>query len=151
MAVTPLGWAAVNTPDALGTVFNSLASGAAATTAAIDNTETTVGSAAFEQGDLWLVMSAAITTGTGSPFLVATVLESLDGTNYEPALVSGTTLYPIERSSTKPLDPSTAYTVLRIPLLIPPSLFKVALLNNSGVAFAATVTASLYRKRGQAG
>ena len=151
MTTTPIGWAAPNAADALGTVFNALAAGAAAVTAAIDNTAATVGSAPFDRAMLWLVMSAAITAGTGAQNIQAVALPSFDGTNYDSSYVNGTTLYPLELSSTKPLDPGAAYTVIKVPLLIPPTLFKVALLNNSGAAFAATVAASLYRMRGQAG
>ena len=151
MATTPLGWAAPNAPDALGTVFNALAIGAAAITAAIDNTEATVGSAAFEEAELWLVMSAGIIAGAGAPSVLAIALPSYDGTNYEPTFVNGTTLYPIAGSSTEPMDPGATYSLICVRLYIPPTLFKVALLNNSGVQFATTVTASLYRLRHQAG
>ncbi len=150
MAGTPIGFAAVKAADALGTVFNALGQGAAATTIAIDNTEATIGSAAFDTAMLWLTF-AALTAGTGSQYMTAVALPSFDGTDYDPAFVNGLTLYPIENSSTKPINPGASYSVIKIPLYIPPTLFKIALLNNFGFNLPATVTASLYRMRGQAG
>lgn len=152
MAVTPLGWAALNAPDSLGAVCNALANAAVATSAAIDNTEATVGHAAWTFADVWLVMSAAITTGAGAPYVQAVAVPTLDGTNYPPIAASNGQIFPVSGSVTTALAPSTACTTILVRgLPIPPTKFEVAILNESGVAFAATVTASLYRGGYQAG
>lgn len=152
MAATPLGLSAYDAADSLGSGLNALANGAVAVSGAIDNTPATLGHAAYEFGDVWLVMSSAITAGSGAPYVQAVALASLDGTNYEQSGVSSAQIFPVAGSVTEAILPSTAYSVVRIKRLpLPAALLKIAVLNESGVAFAATVTASLYRGEHQAG
>lgn len=152
MTATPLGLSAYNTADALGSACNALANGAVAVSGVIDNTPATLGHAAYEFGDIELVMSAAITSGSGSPYVQAVALRCLDGTNYDQAGVSNNQIFPVTGSVPEPVFPSGSISVIyikRVPL--PATLFKIAILNETGVAFAATVTASLYRGEYQAG
>jgi hypothetical protein len=152
MTATPLGWSGLHTGDSLGAILNALASGATAESAAIDNTEATLGQAAYDTADLFFYGSAGITPGSGSPYIQAAICASDDGTNYDEYGVSNSQLFPVNTCVTLPLIPSTARTVFRLPgLIIPPTLFKVVIYNLAGVALATTVTASLYRYQSQAG
>ena len=153
MAATGAGNGLLQTAISLGTVFNSLASGSDAITAALTlPIVTNAASAAVDIADLELVMGASITTGSGSPYIQGTWINDNDGTNYDTYGVVSSQLYPINRYSfTIPLMASTAYTVIRQPGLLLPLVSstssagpKLVLYNLSGVTFNSTVTAGLY-------
>lgn len=152
MTTTPTG-IITNTADSpFGTTLNSLASGSAVLSSAIDNTAATVGHAAYDLAEVWITLTGGITTGSGSPYVQAAVVASLNGTNYEINGVANSQVFPIPGSGTEPLLPSTSVTYVRVKgLILPPALFKVYLLNLAGVAFAATTTATVYRMQGGIG
>ena len=159
MATTPLGWAAndggtVWAPTAWTVSLLGLANGASSVSPSIDNTVATIGSAAYDVGVLEINLGASTALGTALPVtLQAAILNAVDGTNYDAAFVSGTTLYPLETWSQASFPASVSGQIIivkNLPLL--PNLFKVALLNTLGVAFPASgVTSTFYRYRGRAG
>lgn len=146
MSITPIGGAAPISV-ALGTVFDSLASDGNASTAAIDNTVAGTnnnGHAAAQEAELWLVLGSAITTGSGAPYLAATVVDQLDGTNYETSGVFGGVPFPLTNTATEPLPPATTMNTAKVRFPVRACVFQVMLYNASGAAFPATVTATLF-------
>lgn len=144
-------WTGYNTADTAvaGTSMNALANGAYAIGAAIDNT-----SGLFMLGDLVIVLSGAVSVPAGSPTIGIWILPSPDGTNY-----------PTPPGGTAALGPANLYagTIAMVPsvsssvmiargLVLPPSLFKVMIWNNLGIAFpsSTTSTCKLYRYNEQA-
>ena len=153
MAASGAGWGLLQTGISLGAVFNGLANGATAETAPITIPLVTNATAATPDSvDIELVMSAAITTAAGTPNVQAVWLSADSGTNYDVYGVSSSQLFPFAREEfhQEPLLPSTAYSVIRFRMALPPVLstssgnIKLVVFNNSGVAFAATVTANAY-------
>lgn len=153
MAANGAGWGLVQTGISLGTVFNALAAAATAETAAITIPLVTNATAATPDSvDIELVMSAAITTAAGTPNVQAVWLSADSSTNYDVYGVSNSQLFPFGREEfhQESLLPSTAYAVLRFRMALPPVLstssgnIKLVVFNNTGVAFAPTVTATAY-------
>ena len=153
MAANGAGWALTQAGISLGTVFNALASAATAETAAITVPLVTSSAGATPQWvDIELVMSAAITTGAGTPNVQAVWLSADSGTNYDVYGVSNSQLFPFAREEfhQEPLLPSTAYSVIRFRMILPPvastsvAMPKLVVFNGAGAAFAATVTATAY-------
>ena len=153
MAANGAGWGLVQAGISLGAVFNGLASGATAETAAITIPLVTNATAATPQeADIELVMSAAITTGSGTPNVQAVWITADSGSNYDVYGVSSLQLFPFGREEfhQETLLSSTAYSVLRFRMALPPVAStttggpKLVIFNNTGVAFAATVTATAY-------
>lgn len=159
MTATPFGWAATNTVDSLtnagwSTSLYSLTNGSASVSAAIDNTEATVGTAAFTEAALVIDLGASTSLGTsGLVQLSAVPIDCYDGTNYQPSFVASGTLYPLDRQriQTFPISISARYLIVR-DLFLYPVLFKIAIVNNTGVTWPSSgVVASLYRFRPQSG
>ena len=160
MAATGAGYGLLQTGISLGTVFNALAAGADAITAALTlPIVTNATSASVIVADLELLFSASVTWGTGAPYLQGTWINADSGTNYDGfyGVVSGQ-LYPINIDGTSwtyqlPAG-SASGTVVRVPGIVLPrvtstssALPKFVLYYNggtSGPAFPATVTASIY-------
>ena len=155
MSGTQLGlWALDNSITLSWIGLQGLANGSVAATAAFDNTEATIGSAAYDLCHLLVNLGAPTTVaGAGVPNIQAVATFAVDGTNYEAAYASAALLYPTEGMRQKAVgDGATVQFLLiqNIPLLS--SLAKINLLNELGVAFPASgVTANLYRDRGRAG
>lgn len=153
MAATGAGWGLVQSGISLGSVFNALASGATAETAAITIPLVTNSTAATpSEANIELVMSASITTASGSPNVQAVWLSADSGANYDVYGVSNLQLFPFGREEfhQETLLPSTAYNVLRFRMALPPVSGTstggpiLVVYNNTGVAFATTVTATAY-------
>ena len=153
MAALGLGYGALQTGISCGTVFNALAIAGTAITAALALPLVTNATAGYvTEADLELLLSASMTTVAGAPNIQGFFALANSSTNYDQYAVSNSQLFPIvDTSFTFQLLPSTAYTaVIRIPRLILPRVAsttanpKLVLYNNSGVAFPATVTATLY-------
>ena len=146
---TQLEWTGYNTPDTAvaGASLNSLGgSGSYALGAAIDNT-----TGLFTDADLLITLSSNVTTSSGNPNIAVWILPSLDGTNYPETgggasagvapinLLAGTILLPAATG--------VQHMVLR-GIILPPSLFKVQIQNNLGVALPSSGNScSLYRYR----
>lgn len=146
---TLLGWGAIDAGTTLTALQTTITTGTQVTSAAVDNTVATLAQAAYEEASLLLVCTSFTPSAT-PPFVTATITEALDGTNYETAAVSGTTLYPVVGSRSVPLN-AVAQTVVRVPgLQLKPVLFKVSLFNNAGVSMIIS-TAKLFRFLHQAG
>lgn len=152
MAVTAK-WLTYNTADTAvaSASLNALASGSYALGAAIDNTVTSNG---FLYGDLELVLSSAITSGTGSPYVGVYLLPTMDGTNYPtpPGGTAGATGFQyFVGSMATPASTSTQVLHLR-GILLPPQSFKIMIQNVLGAALPSTNTSTckLYRYGEQA-
>ncbi|MDE1905006.1 MAG: hypothetical protein KGH75_00965 [Rhodospirillales bacterium] len=155
MTASGIGYGLLQTGISLGSVFNSLASGSDAITAAITLPAVTNSTGASPYiADLELIMGASITTGTGAPYIQGTWIFADSSSNYDGFYgVVAFQLYPINYTSfTAPFPASTALgTVLRVPGIILPRVLstsaanaKLVLFNNLGAAFNASVTATLY-------
>ena len=132
----------------------SLASGSQATLGPFDNTVATLGGPAYEYADLAIDLGTATTFGTTAPvFVSAATLFAEDGTNYEDAFAVSGQLYPLwsVRQASFPTRGVSASVIIvpSIPLRL--ILGKIVVLNNTGVAFPSTVTATLYGYYGQIG
>lgn len=151
MASTPLGLGALQTGINLGAIFESIATGTLITSAAFAPAALSgsAGGSFPDMCDLWLVMGAAMTLGTGAPFIQAALLPSNDGTNYEIAGVSNSQLFPYAGGVTTPLIPSQVYAsgnVIRVPGIVFTSAPFAKLIANwqGGATLPASVTAALY-------
>jgi hypothetical protein len=122
-----------------GASMNALANGAYALGAAIDNT-----SGLYLLGDLVIKLSSAVTAGATLPTLPVWILPAIDGTNY-PTPPGGTAgAAPgnlLAGTAAMVASVSTSLIVIR-GLVLLPSLFKVLIQNNLGVAFPATSTST---------
>lgn len=156
---TPIGWAASDggtawAAAAWSTSLLSLTTGSMTLSPAIDNTEATIGAAAYTEGVLQIDLGTSTTLGaSGFPTLAAVPLEALDGSNYTPAFDNGGQLYPLDRQrvATFPASASTRYIHVR-GLLLLPFLTKIAIVSNLGITLPSSgVTATFYRLLQQAG
>lgn len=127
-----------NENTTLTTGLNSLASGASIDSAAIDNTST--GSPAnMTLADFEInLASVNITSATG--YFSIYLIPSIDGTNY-PDYTTGTTPvtpahYFAGQMNTIAKNGTQRQTLVGVQL--PPGKFKVVLVNNTGVALAAS-------------
>lgn len=147
-------WSTVATADTAitGTVMNATASAAYKIGDAIDNRPVTLGSL---YGDLELILSSAVTAGTGTPHVAVYLLPSMDaGTTY-PTPPGGTAgLTPSNYMvGTIMANASAGFTAGHLRgIVLPPFHFKILIQNNLGVAFPSTNTSvlRLYRYREQA-
>ncbi len=144
-----LNWTTYNAADiaVAGASMNALGgSGSFALGAAIDNT-----SLLYTDADLLIVLSSAVTTGSGTPTIQVWLLPALDGTNYPAPPGASAAAAPSNLlAGTIMAVPSVSTSVLALRgIILPPSLFKIQIQNNLGVAFPATNTSvcSLYRYR----
>lgn len=145
---TTAKWTPVNTPDTAvaGASMNALADAGFALGAAIDNTPAT---GTFLYGDLEIILSSAVTTGSGAPYIGVFVLPAMDGTSYPnpPGGSAGATPASYQVGSIV-ANPSTGFTVGHLRgIVLPPYLFKIEIVNHLGVALPATSTSTckLYR------
>lgn len=159
MTTTPIGWAANDggttwASASWSVALNSLTTGSGSVSPSIDNTEATVGSAAWDEGMLEINLGASTALGTtGIVVVSAAPLDSPDGTNYQPSFVSSATLYPLDRQRSQqfPLSISAQYLIIR-GIQLYPNLMKIAIINNTGVTWPTSgVTSIFYRMRKQAG
>ncbi len=159
MTATYMGWApsdggTVWTAASWSTTLLGLANSAMSISPVIDNTEATIGAAAYTEGFLQIDLGAPVTFGTALPIAVSAVaLDSFDGVNFTPAFSAGVTLYPLDYQCTQCFGASIAQQFIHVRgIFLYPSLIKIAIINNLGVAFPATgVTTTFYRVRQQAG
>jgi hypothetical protein len=124
--------------------MNALANGAYTQPgAAIDNT-----SGLYPLGDLVIVLSSAVTP-TISPLVGIWILPSPDGTNYPTPPGTAAAAAPANLyAGTMTLVASVSTSVMVVRgLVLPPSLFKVMIQNQLGVALpsSTTSTCKLYR------
>lgn len=156
---TPIGWAASDggttwAAASWSTSLLSLTNASLTIGPAIDNTEATIGSAAYTEAVLQIDLGTATTLGSsGFPTLAAVPLDALDGTNYVQAFNNAGQLYPLDhqRQATFPASASTRFIHIR-GLLLRPALTKIALINNLGITLPSSgVSATFYRLLQQAG
>jgi hypothetical protein len=136
-----LKWVAPEaTATALTTDLNSLANGGlSAVSAAVDN-ETDL----YQYLELELVLASL--TPTGTPSCSVLLIKSVDGTNYEDSTTSA--LHTV--IATLPFSTATgAKRVCQANIQVPPCKFKLAVLNNAGVALAASGNTLKYRRHNE--
>ncbi len=139
MSNTAIWNAALSYTSALSTELNSLASGSVAVAStAIDNTTAL-------NTDGWVSVSLpTVATGTGAPSLDVYLLPlNQDGTTYGDGTATGTVLpggayYVGSIAWTASLASGTQTGSLYIASGIPPTKFKLAVVNNIGNALAAS-------------
>ncbi|MDE2468986.1 MAG: hypothetical protein KGL35_09660, partial [Bradyrhizobium sp.] len=132
MAATGAGYGLLQTGISLGTVFNALAAGADAITAALTLPVVTNSSASPYIANLELIMGASITTGSGAPYIQGTWLFANSGSNYEGFYgVVSSQLWPMNYTSfTQPFPASTALgTVLTVPGIVLPRVLSTSAAN----------------------
>lgn len=121
---------------ALTTELNNLSNGAICTVSAAINNETGL----YMYMNLELVLASL--TPTGTPYCMAYLNKQIDGTNYEDITVSSSHAV----IATFPF--STAVAAKRIivaNILIPPTLFKLAVQNQAGPALTSSGNTLKYR------
>ena len=117
--------------------MNSLANGAYALGAAINNSPTSGSVIGYDDADLYIQLASAVTTAAGAPNIVVWILPTYDGSVYPPTSAGS----PTYLSRTFMFAASTSTTLLALTglrSLILPITFKVQILNNLGVAFPAS-------------
>ena len=132
----------------------SLGSGSQATLGPFDNTVATLGGPAYEFADLFINLGTATTLGTTAPVNVqACAIFAENGTNYETSYASSGQLYPLwsVRQASFPTSGVSASVIIVPSIPLRSSLGEIVVLNNTGVAFPSTVTATLYGYYGQIG
>lgn len=140
---TPGAW--TDLFGASGSDLNSLANGSTAiSTATIDNA-----TAKEQYMDISLTLGSISPTGT--PIISLFLLELMpDGTNFVSGEASATSAnqptgsFVIRRAQLRAKATSISY-LLFSRIWIPPNQFKIAVLNQAGVAYAATGNDSKYR------
>lgn len=119
-----------------------------------DNTATTIGGAAPEEGILRLNFGVTFTPTAASPFITVGSVFLADGVTGSPAVVSGTTLYAqATRTWRWPASVAIPGNIVDIPgIKLLGCKMQLALMPQLGLAFPASgVTATLYRQRGRIG
>lgn len=109
----------------------------------VDNTATTK---SYLSGWVRLALSAALTAGTGSPYIVLYIHEARDGTNLPSPPGTGAVLpSPNARQAIVQLTPSASFQVVDFPMVdLGPFQTAFQFYNASGQTFG-TATATLYR------
>ena len=128
--------------------LSSLASAAySAPSTLIDNTPANGYGLSFTSGLLRLSLSAALTAGSGAPYVTAFLIKAADGTNLaNPPGTSATAPAPNAYQVVRQVVAGAAFSVLDFPeLALDPELYGIQLYNGSGVAFSGTATLTLYR------
>lgn len=148
MAAGDVIWMAYNTADDVGgTAFNSLADGAGAISSEIDNS-----SSLYMFGDLEVTQGGAITSSGTDARIDVFLIPTYDGTNYPVPGSGGTTftatyfagaISSVEVIGT-PAATNFTNGVLR-QIQLPPTKFKIGLINELGATFNASVTVKLRR------
>lgn len=140
-------WTAYGAADDVGgTAFNSLADGSGAITSEIDN-----GSGLKRWGDLEVTQGGAVTSSGLDARIDVYLVPTYDGTNY-PTPGGATTftasqyvgsISSVETVGTVAVTNFTNGTLRQI--LLPPTKFKIGLVNELGAAFNSSVTVKLRR------
>lgn len=128
--------------------LSTTASGAwSAPSTLIDNTPSGPHGKSYLRGTVRLAFSAALTAGSGAPYVTLVLLEARDGTNLaNPPGTSATAPSPNARQVIVQLVPSAAFQVLDFPWFDTDAvLYGFQIYNGSGVAFSGTATMTLYR------
>ena len=128
--------------------LSTLASGAySAPSVLIDNTPTGPHGVSYLSGMLRLSFSAALTAGTGAPYITAYLLTAADGANLpNPPGSAASAPMPNARQVIGQLIASAAFSIVDFSAVdLDPFLYGVQLYNASGVAFSGTATLTLYR------
>lgn len=141
-------WTAYGTADDVGgTAFNSLADGSGAISSEIDNS-----SNLKRWGDLEVTQGSSVTSSGTDARIDVYLIPVYDGTNYPVPGSAGTTFTAtyfvgsISSVDTVGTIAVTSFTngVLRS-ILLPPTKFKIGLVNELGASFNSSVTVKLRR------
>ncbi len=130
------------------TGLSTLASGAySAPSSLIDNTPSGPRGVSYVSGMLRLSFSAALTAGSGAPYITAYLLTAADGTNLpNPPGAAATAPMPNARQVIGQLIANAAFSIVDFSVVdLDPLLYAVQIFNNSGVAFSGAGTLTLYR------
>lgn len=140
-------WTAYNTADNIGgTAFNSLADGSGAISSEVDNS-----TGLYQFADLEVTMGSAVTSSGLDARIDVYLVPTYDGTNY-PTPGGATTftgsqyvgsISSVETVGTVAVTNYTNGTLRQI--LLPPTKFKIGLVNELGASFNSSVTVKLRR------
>lgn len=146
---TTYGWAtAESIATALSTGLNSLANGATALSASIDN-ETDK----FKYINLEVYL-ASLTTGSSNTYIGIYILSSADGTNYEDGSAGTPGVIPPRLPDAifeLPTGNTGVLRKIKVNIPIPPLKVELLYLNNSGSALAASANTLKYRRHNELG
>ena len=128
--------------------LSGLGSGAySAPSSLLDNTTTNTQGKSFLRCVARLSLSAAVTAGSGSPYLVLYALAALDGTNLpNPPGTTAQAPRPNARQRIAQLTAGASFQIVDFddPFDLEPAQYAFQVLNNSGVALG-TATLTIYR------
>lgn len=132
-----------------GTSMNALTSGSYALGAAIDNRPTSGSVVAYDLADLVLILSSAVTLGTGVVMLPVWVLEAVDGgtTNYASPNSAAAASMSLQRGVFVGVAGASTSVIVVPNILIGPYSFKVLIQNSLGVSLPATNTSTCQIQR----
>lgn len=140
-------WTAYNTADDIGgTAFNSLADGSGAISSEVDNS-----SGLYMFADLEVTQGGAVTSSGLDARIDVYLVPTYDGTNY-PTPGGATTftgtqyvgvISSVETVGTVAVTSFTNGTLRRI--MLPPTKFKIGMVNELGASFNSSVTVKLRR------
>lgn len=113
----------------------------------IDNTPGNSYGLSYTRGMLRLSFSAALTAGTGAPYLGVALIKAADGSTLaNPPGTSAVAPSPNAYQVIRQLVASATFDVLDFPEVdLDPDHYGVQVYNGSGVAFSGTATLTLYR------
>ena len=140
-------WTAYNTADDIGgTAFNSLADGSGALSSEVDNS-----SGLYMFADLEVTQGGAVTSSGLDARIDVYLVPTYDGTNYPTPGTSTTftgtqyvgVISSVETVGTVAVTSFTNGTLRRI--MLPPTKFKIGMVNELGASFNASVTVKLRR------
>ena len=143
-----VNWTAYNTADDIGgTAFNSLADGSGAISSEVAN-----GTGLYMFGDLEVTMGTAVVSAGLDARIDVYLIPTYDGVNYPVPGSTGTTfsatqyVAPISSVETVGTVAATNFTNGTLKgIMLPPTQFKIGLVNELGSAFATAVTVKLRR------
>ncbi len=128
--------------------LSTLASAAySAPSTLVDNTPTNARGLSYTKGLLRLSFSAALTAGTGAPYIAAYALKAMDGSTLpNPPGATAAAPSPNAYQVIWQAVASGAFSVVDFPPFdLDPQQYGFQIYNNSGVAFSGTATLTLYR------
>lgn len=131
-----------------GTSLNGLTTTSYALGDAIDNRPTDGSVISYDLADLTILLSSAVTTGAGAPYVQVFILPAVDGTNYPSPPGASAAAAPLYFGKSFPMIASVSTVSIICPdIPIPPYLIKVMIQNVLGVTFPATNTSTALLQR----
>ncbi len=131
----------------IGGLSTLASAGYSAPSSLIDNTPGNSHGLSYTRGLLRLSFPAALTAGSGSPYLAACMLKAADGSTLPTPPGSGAAApAPNAYQVIRQLVANAAFQVVDFPEIdLDPDHYAVQIYNGAGAAFSGTATLTLYR------